>query len=360
MKKYGKYLLVLILFLICPTVEAKEIDHFTTKADNDVVIEDTYNASVAAAGDSVSFEGIIKGIALGAGNKVVLNGETDYAILLGNSITTNSKVNNDLFIGGNLVTIGDKSEFKRDAVIAGADVELNGKFDRNVSIYAQKVTLKNVNIKGNIKIYATNVIVDKTAKVEGTLSYPEDSKYSADKEAIIGKVVKTDAIQKHDDQNYFSTVSAKMWSFLCYALVFAAISLFFPRALNKINEKYEKAEFGEVIEVFTKGLVVIVLVPVVAVILCCTMIGIPLGIILVLLYGIAIYLTTIFAAYLLGYKIWQKVFKKDINVLFLGLIGLFILFLLGLIPGVRTLVSIITTLIGLGLIFDSIRSKKGE
>ena len=87
------------------------------------------------------------------------------------------------------------------------------------------------------------------------------------------------------------------------------------------------------------------------------MIGIPLGIILMLLYGIAIYLTTIFTAYLIGYNFWQKVFKKDINILFLGLIGLFILLILGLIPGVRTLVSIITTLVGLGIIASILKRK---
>ncbi len=360
MKKLKLGILVLLMFVIVPQAQAKEIEHFVSKADTDVVMEEVYNSSVAVAGESVSFEGSVKGLAIGAGNKIVLNGETDYSILAGNSITTNGTVNNDAFIAGNLITTNDKSVFKRDAIIAGSDIELNGVFNRNVSLYAQKVTLKNVSIQGNIKIYAESVTLEKGATVKGTLYYPEDAKYKADDKANVSAIEKTPAIQTKDDQNYFATVSAKIWSFLCYALVFAAISLFCPAVFNKINNKYEKITLGEIVEVFTKGLVIMILIPVIAILLCCTMIGIPLGIILVLLYGIAIYLSTVFTSYLIGYKIWQKVFNKNAHILFFGLIGLFIMLILSLIPGVRTLVSIIATLVGLGLIFDVIKKSKNE
>lgn len=358
MGKYIKYFMILAVFFMIPSVQAKEVEHFTTKVNNDVVIEDTYNSSVAAAGESVTFDGTIKGISMGAGNKVIQNGNSDYALLAGNSIEVNGIINNDAIIAGNIVTIKDTAKVSRDIIIAANDVEINGMIDRNISIYASKVTIKNADIKGNVKLYVNKIDVLKDAKVNGTLSYPEDSNYTVEKGAIIGKTVKTDAIQTEDDENFFATVSAKIWSFLCLSLVFAVISLIFPAAFNKINSKFEDMQMGEVVEVFTKGLVTLIIVPVVAVFACLTIIGIPLGIIMVLIYGIAMYLTTIFTAYLLGYKVWQKVFNKDAHILLLGLFGLFILFIFSLIPGVRTLVSIITMLIGLGLIIDVVRPTK--
>lgn len=358
MRKYIKYFLILALFLITPSVQAKEVEHFTSKVNNDVVIEDTYNSSVAAAGESVTFDGTIKGLSIGAGNKLVQNGNSDYALLAGNSIEVNGIINNDAIIAGNIVTIKDTAKISRDMIIAASDVEISGVIDRNISVYASKVTIKNADIKGNVKLYVNSINVLKSAKINGTLSYPEDSNYNVEKGALIGKTVKTDAIQTENDENFFATVSAKIWSFLCLSLVFAVISLIFPAAFSKINNKFEDMQLGEVVEVFTKGLVTLIIVPVVAVFACCTIIGIPLGIIMILLYGIAMYLTTIFTAYLLGYKIWQKVFNKDAHVLLLGLFGLFILFIFSLIPGVRTLVSIITMLIGLGLIVDVVRPKK--
>lgn len=355
MKKFKFLIVFLLFFILCPTVMAKEVDHFTSKADNDVVMDKVYNSSIAVAGDSVSVNGIVRGFAAMAGNKVTLNGETDYGFLAGNSITLDGIVNNDVFVAGNLITSSTDAVFKRDVVIGGADIELNGTFGRNLSLYGTKVTLKNVNVAGNVKIYAESVTVEKGAIITGTLYYPEDSTYKASSEASIGATEKTAAIKTVDDENYFATVSAKVWSFLGLALVFAAISLFFPGLFNNINEKYAEFEISEALEVFTKGLVVMILVPVVAILLIFTMIGIPLGILLFLFYGISLYLTTIFTGYLIGYKVWQKVFDRDSHILFLGLIGLFILLILQLIPGVRILVTIISILVGLGLIFDTIK-----
>lgn len=355
MKNLKVLFVVALMFILCPTAEAKEINHFVSKADSDVVATDEYNSSIALAGDSISIDGIVRGLSIAAGNKVTLNGNVDYGLIAGNSININGTINNDAFIAGNVITANKDTNVKRDAIIAGADVELSGTFERNISIYASKVTLKGANVKGNVKIYAESVKVERNTNINGTLYYPEDSKYTASNEAVINKVEKTPAIQTEDEENYFATVSAKIWSFLCLALVFAAISLFFPNIFNRINEKYEKFELSEAIEVFTKGLVIFILIPVIAILLCFTMIGISLGIILLLVYGISLYLTTIFAAYLIGYKVWQKVFNKEAHILFFGLIGLFILLILGLIPGVRTLISIITVLVGLGLIFDTIR-----
>ena len=357
MKKYIKCLIILAAFVLVPTVQAKEIDHFTSKIDNDVIIEDTYNASVAAAGENVKFDGKVNGISFGASNKIELNGESEYAMLAGNVIEVNGKTLKDLVIAGNLVTINKDANIGRDTIIAAADVEISGNFERNISIYAPKITFKNTNIKGNVKIYGQQIEVQKNTNIIGTLSYPEDSVYKADKGAKIGKTEKTEAIKQEDDENFFSTVSAKIWSFLCLTLIFAALTLIFPNLFTKLHDKYETIEIGEIVEVFTKGLVALILIPIIIILLLCTLIGIPLAIILLLFYGIAIYLSTIFAAYLLGYKIWQRVFDKDINMLALGLIGLFILFLCSLIPGVRTLVSILTTIIGLGLIVEVFRNK---
>lgn len=358
MKKYSKILLLIASLLITTNVEAKEINHFTNKVDSEVIIKDTYNSSVISAGDDVEINGTINGISMALGNQIETNGQVEYGLYAGNTIRLDGIVKGDAIVAGNLITTTQNSKFNRDTIIVGNDVEISGDFQRNLSIYASKVTLKNTTVKGNVKIYGEKVTVEDQTTVGGTLSYPEDCVYSQSDKANIGQIEKTEAIQTEDDENYFATVSSKIWSFLCLALVFAAISLFFPNVFNKINKEFEKTEIGEIVKVFTQGLVVIILVPVIAILLCCTMIGLPLGILLVVSYIAAIYLSTIFTAYLLGYKIWQKIFQKEPKLIPTGIIGLFILMLLNLIPGVRILVSILTILIGLGLILECLKKQK--
>ncbi len=357
MKKILKVMLVLMIFLVLP-VQAKEIEHFTAKVDNDIELKDTYHASVVAIGDSVEFNSKVQGITVGAANNLTYNGNSDYVVLAGNAANIKGIINSDAFVFGNIVTFDDKAKVNRDATIAALDVNVKGAFERDIVIYGSKVVLSNVSVKGNVKIYAGQIEIQKGAIINGTLAYPEDSQIVQNKKAQIGKVKKMEALQKESDDNFFATVAAQFWAFLSMALIYAVISLFFPKVLTKINNKFDKASMGDFAEVFTKGLIALILVPVIIFLLIWTMIGMPLGIILAIFYGMAIYLSTIFAAYLLGYKIWQKVFEKDIHVLLLGFLGLFIILILNLIPGVRILVSIITLLIGLGLIIDVIRPIK--
>lgn len=357
MKNIGKILLALVLFFSVQNVEAMTIEHFHSEASDDIVLEDNVNASTALAGNSVEVNSEVKGITAGAGNNVAFNGETDYAALVGNNVEITGTVNNDALIVGNIISTTSDASFNRDTIIFGTDIQLDGDFNRNVSIYASKVTIKNANIKGNVKIYSENITVE-DATIEGNLSYPSDAVAKISDKAVIGKIIKTDPINNKDEENYFNTISNKVLSFACYALIFAVICLLFPKVIEYINKKYEKITFDEGLEVFTKGLVSLVLIPIIAVILMITVIGMPLSIVLLVLYFVAIYLSTIFTAYLLGYKIWQKVFNKDMNMLLIGLIGLFVLLILNLIPGVRYLVSIVTILIGLGLIVDKIKSSR--
>ena len=356
MKKLSKILLIVLLFMICPVVNAETIEHFYSKASEEIVLEDDANASVALAATSIEANSKIKGIGSLIGEEVKFSGTADYAAIVGNKVTIDGTINNDAFIAGTIVNINNKANLNRDIVIVGSEVNLSGNFSRNISVYADVVNVKNANVNGNLKIKASSLKIEST-KVAGTLYYPKDAKVEINKDVNINKTEKTAAINQ-DANTYLSLVSSKIWSFACMALIFAFMCLILPKVFTKINDKYEKMDGNKTIEVFTKGLVIIVLVPIISIMLLMTAIGIPLAIIALVLYGVAIYLSTIFTAYLLGYKVWQKFFKKDMNMLVIGLLGLMILLVLNIIPGINYLVAIITVLIGLGLIFDCIKNSK--
>ena len=78
------------------------------------------------------------------------------------------------------------------------------------------------------------------------------------------------------------------------------------------------------------------------------------------LYFIIMYLSNVFAGYLLGYKLWQRFFNNDINMLVVGIFGLAILFVLNLIPGINFIVSLLSLIIGIGIIYDVIIKKIGS
>lgn len=360
MKKTFKLLVCLLtLFMMVGPVQAKTIEHFHGEVDSDIKLEDNVEGSTILAGSNTEMTSKADGVSFMAGNKVEFSGESEYGVFAGNSIEVSGKVNNDAFIVGNIININKNAELKRDVVIVGADVELNGGIGRNISIYGTTVNFKGAKIKGNVKLYASNIEIDDETEITGNLSYPEDATIKLSKDSVKGEVIKTDAIQS-EGNSFVNAMMGKFWAFLSLMLVFAVLSLACSKLFVRMQKEYDTFDFNKGLEVFTKGLMFLIFVPIIIFILFLMSIGIPLALILLALYFIIMYLSTIFTSYLIGYKLWQKFFNNDINMLVVGIFGLAILFILSLIPGISFIVSVLTTIIGIGIIYDVILKKLGS
>lgn len=359
MKKTLKLMLCLLVSLMMISiVQAAEIDHFKGIIDDDVTLEDEVAGSVVLAGVSAEMSGTADGVSFMLGNQVVFNGESEYVALAGNSIEVSGVVNKDAFIAGNLITIDENTELKRDVVIVGTDVEISGVIGRNVSIYATTVSLNDVKIEGDVKIYASLIEINGETEIGGNLSYPTDAEVSVDEAATIGETIETEAIAEKEE-SLATTLMNDFLSFISLVLVFAVLSLVGPKMFTKLQDKYDKFDFNKGLETFTKGMLFLVLVPIIVLILFLMSIGIPLALILLALYFIVVYLSTIFTGYLIGYKLWQKFFKKDINMLVVGIFGLAVLFVLNLIPGISFITAAISLFVGIGIMYDVLIKQLG-
>lgn len=360
MKKIFKVFLVfLVCFMMTNTVMAKEVDHFKGEVNESVEIKDDINGSAAAIGNEAKVSGKADGVSFVIGNNVSFTGDSEYLVSIGNSIEVNGTVSKDAFIAGNIIEFNKKAELQRDVIVVGADVEIKGKIGRNISIYSSNIKISGADITGNVKIYGSNVNIDSDTVINGNLSYPEDAIVKVADGVVKGEVIKTDAIQNNDDE-FMTTMMGKFWSFMALILVFAVLSLAAPKLFARVQKEYDKFDLNKGLEVFTKGLMFLIIVPIIIFILFLMSIGIPLSLILLALYFIIMYSSTVFAGYLLGYKLWQKFFDKDINMLVIGIFGLAILFICSLIPGISFIVSALSTLIGVGIIYDVILKKMGS
>ena len=284
MKKTFKFLVFLIVsFMMVGSVQAKTIDGSYGKIDNNVKMEDEVNGSVFLAGSKNEMTGQADGVSFMVAESVNFNGTSEYIAVAGNTVDVNGAVYKDSFIAGNIVNIDSEADLRRDVVVAGSEVEINGNIGRNVTIYASKVTFKGATIQGNVNIYASSISADKETKINGNLSYPEDAEVSIADGVVGGKTTKTEVAE--DNSNGFITmVMSKFWSFMALMLVFAVLSFAAPKLFTRMQKEYDKFDFNKGLEVFTKGLVFMILVPVIIFILFLMSIGIPLALILLALY----------------------------------------------------------------------------
>ena len=145
-------------------------------------------------------------------------------------------------------------------VIAGNDVVINGNIDRNLTVYGNNVEI-NGTVNGNVKLVVSSVKVGDKAVI-GRLSYPSDANVDISKKAKTGEVTKTEAINNNTVSVTDIIVSSVM-SLVSLVLIFAILTLVCPNVFNKIQDKYSKFDFDKGIEVVTKGLLVLILVPMV-------------------------------------------------------------------------------------------------
>jgi len=110
------------------------------------------------------------------------------------------------------------------------------------------------------------------------------------------------------------------------------------------------------------GALALFVTPIAAVIVCITIIGIPVGLIALALWGIAIYLAQIPVGLFIGRWIighFKNVEGKAIMIGALAL-GLVLLKLLGLIPHLGFFIGIAVTLFGMGAVVVSIRKWRAK
>jgi len=114
----------------------------------------------------------------------------------------------------------------------------------------------------------------------------------------------------------------------------------------------------DVFKLLSLGFVFLLCIPIISITLLMTGLFSSLAIILLILYGLFIYLSEIFTAYILANYIDNKWFNKKLNNYLLIIIGLFIIRVLSIIPVIGGFITFVVLLIGLGIISDSILKLK--
>ena len=124
--------MVMSMMMVSPVMAKEEstIDHFYSDADDEVNLNADVNGSSTLAGEKVNFKSDVDGIAFGASSETDFSGTAEYGVFAGMTVNINGTINNDAFIAGNTVKIQKKGDIKRDVVIAGNDVVINGNIDQ--------------------------------------------------------------------------------------------------------------------------------------------------------------------------------------------------------------------------------------
>lgn len=338
-----KKIFLVLLLLIPISVNALNIN-----VNGEVKENQEIQGSSILLGNYVENTNKVSGLDMTLGNTIKYEGESEYLLSAGNNIEINGTVKNDGFVFGNVVNFNENSIIERDLLVLASNVTISGTIKKDVTIYASTVTI-NGNIE-NVNIKANEIIIE-NANINN-LSYNEDAVIEA-KDSQVNTTNLTEKLQSE------VTIQDQIMNFIYnlggILVIFLALYLLAPKLFKKIESNNANITVLNVFSMFGFGTLSLILIPVIFILLLTITFCIPLAILLLILYVLAIWLSSIFTGYLLGYVIWTKLMKKENNPLLIGLIGIVVLNLLGIIPYIGILITVISVMIGIGVILQQFK-----
>lgn len=364
MKKKIFLLLIILLGLVIIPVQAKDLDNFL--ADDNLIVDQEIGKTTFAAGNSVKLSSTIDGAAFVAGNIVYANSTQDYLFAAGNNVTLDGVTTKDAFVAGNILTV--EASNIRDLYIAGTNITINSDVSGNLYAIGTNISI-NSKIDGDVYLATDSITIGKDAVITGTLIYPDDAAMNVKESAVINDTevyegtatTKVDTSKVKVEFNPLTIIAGKLLGALYRFIAMFLIALILLGLNKKAFDSILKVkkDFGTIALTALFGFAFLILVPIAAIIVMCTVVGLPLGIVALIIYSLFVYLSIIPTAYYFGNLVFGKSIK---NRFLLILVSLPILYLIRLIPLLGGLVGFISLIFGLGmyttLIKDSIVEKK--
>ena len=314
-----------------------------------VVISGTVNGDVYAAGGRILVDGVINGDLIVAGAKVILSGKVSQdARIAGAHVVISGTVGRNVTVGAADLQVTEAGRIQGNVLAAGGEVEVEGQIGRDAKIGAGKVTVSN-NIGGDLAVAAGAARLTSKALVEGRLRYWSETAPVMDEGATIrGGVThrqfsewwQTEGFRRGFAGLRLMTTVISVVSTLILGLVLLRLYPVFTRRVALIIRERPMRALGW-------GAAALVGIPLAAAVFLVTVLGMPIGIILMSLYGVMLYLSRVYAMTWFGQVLLRRT-SDSAPLAWSFVAGLAVYALLSVIPVVGELVTLVTVLFGLG------------
>ncbi len=330
MKKKILTIIVLVITLFTVEVNAKQF-----YGDEKVRITEQQEHSVFAAGLDVNVSSFIDGAAFLAGEEINISSSQDVLFAAGEEININEAYTKDAFLLGSDIEI-DNSQI-RDLFVFAEDIEINSPISHNAYLAGTKVII-NAPIAGNVNITASEIVITSKASIAGTLKYPENAYVRIADGATIAKERPYKINDTTDAVNMKIMVEDFILSYLSITLIGLILIWLFKKQFTALEK--EKLTVNNIAKKTGLGLLALITIPVAACIAMVTIIGMPLSIVVLLLYGILIYLSIIPSGYYIAYNLLKDKVKNKYLLLAIGILGIKVFEIIPIIGGFVVFISL--------------------
>ncbi len=286
-----------------------------------VIVSGTVNGDAFVAGRTIIVDGTVNGDLLAAGGTIQVLGTVKNNIrAVAGTITVNSRVGGNVTLGGGNVAIADTAVIAGSVVAGAGNLEVFAPVGKGMTIGGGNILIGN-KVGGDVVAGTQQLTLLKGTVIKGSLTYwsNEDARVIDGATASGGltkhalpknewQTKKITAVNQGARAAKFATGFTALWAIATIIFLFIlGLILFhlFPNFTTKTVDIMQKNPWQSL----GKGLVAAIVLPVVAMVLLFTVIGIPISIFIFFVLGILYVLADLFASLFVGERVlsWLKV-----------------------------------------------------
>jgi cytoskeletal protein CcmA (bactofilin family) len=311
-----------------------------------VEISGTINGDLYASGGHVVIDGSVNGDVLVAGGRVSLSGTVSQDVrAAGGRVTITGSVGRNLTVAGGDVELARSAVVRGGLVAAAGNVNLSAPVGGAAKVAAGTLTLAN-RVGGNVDAAVGTFRIASRADIQGDVSYWSGREASVTEGARVrGKIVRNVPSERPRllPAAFFAWLAFVSINFVS-TLILGLLSVrFLPRFHQSVITTLGERSWASL----GIGFVAAVVLPVVCALLFATAVAIPLGLILLAAFFILLYWARIYAIGRIGETILARL-RRTSGHASAFVLGLFVYYLLAIIPFIGWLVVFLVTLFGLG------------
>jgi hypothetical protein len=266
-------------------------------AGNRVVITTPMPADILVAGREVDIRQPVAGDILAAGRRVELAARAEDDVrMAGSEVIVNAPVGGDVTIAGGTVTFGRDAHINGRTWVTGRIVRIDGVIDRELNVAAAEVVITG-ELRKPARIVAERLDIVSGAQVLAPVTYRGANEASVAKDAIVTGPITFTHIDTREAQRARRVPAASTFLFVTH-LFFAGllVIVFMPRTERSIIETLR----AQPLKSAAAGFTLLVTVPIAALLLILTVLGLPIGLVLAAAYAVALFAGVLTTAFFLG------------------------------------------------------------
>ena len=319
---------VLALFVVAPL----SVSAATFKAGETVIQNDALEDDLYATGENITLHSDLAGDLFGAAGIIMLTGAVQEDVFIsggtvtvgdvgddvraaGGTITFNGEIGDDVFVAGGTIIFGAESAVLGDlhvgagnlsidstvsgsAKIGAGVAQLNGVLTGPTRVDADRIVV-NGRLEGDVELAAQSISIAEDAEIAGTVRYwQQDGEIQAGSALVEGGSLAFD----ESLQSRVVTSAKSFWPASLFMLVMFLLSGALVILVLVLADKKDKFENGartlstHYWKSLLTGLIFLIVTPVVGAILSISVIGLPLGLLVLVLYGFLVFFLPMIAA----------------------------------------------------------------